>query len=599
MTTKGTSVWEQYIEYAVLIVAIAVLGWFAWGAFGTKVEVKQNRNEVVNASNIDERLLEVAEKLERALNRETSPLDFMAADAQHSRFVSKRNESISSSNRLLFPTIDMTAELGSNQDVQSELRKYVSPVIPGPERVRARQWFGTISESEISSSQELANQVEGPPHDTMWVQIAGSVNIDSILESFCATESHSAIPEQWHDGAVDIFDVVIQRQENVDGEWSTPETVGFLDGQLSYRQKLDAGSIDAIESSAIIRNLRNGKQDEIVNPEFYSLSGYRSNQMSTPGVWLGDEEIEKSPLQLLRDSKQKLDDDIASKQAEIQQINKDLGALGGGGSGGRGGDSSGSNDSKIKRLKNKLDRATTELAKFEEQKVEIETEIEELISSSISDLGGEVLGGEIWVWGYDMEIQSGAKYRYRVQLQLANPFFGHKPSLFEEQKQLADDVVIASAQSDWTSPIEVQDSGQWFVKHAKPSNDLSAGDALSYGYISVEVYEFTEGAWAKDTYDVLVGQPLGLDGSDWFVLDVIEDVEGDVVLFQNVDSEQFLSKRPSIEDQSQRWKYIRQQMREQADFVEDEEESDSTDDSGDDSGGSGGPIGGGSGGGAR
>ena len=83
-----------------------------------------------------------------------------------------------------FPTIDMTADLASNQDVQSELRKYVSPVIPEPKFVRARQWFGTIRESEITSIPNLSTKIKGPPHDTMWVQVASNVSIDSILGIF-------------------------------------------------------------------------------------------------------------------------------------------------------------------------------------------------------------------------------------------------------------------------------------------------------------------------------------------------------------------------------------------------------------------------------
>ncbi|MDE1038291.1 MAG: hypothetical protein OR996_05545, partial [Phycisphaerales bacterium] len=129
MKAKGTSFWEQYIEYAVLLVAIAILGWFAWGAFATKVEVTQGKN-VVQASNVDALLLETALQLEVGLNRGDSPIELIAPEAQHNTFASNRGQSITPENRLLFPTIDMTAELASNQDVQSELRRYVSPTIP-------------------------------------------------------------------------------------------------------------------------------------------------------------------------------------------------------------------------------------------------------------------------------------------------------------------------------------------------------------------------------------------------------------------------------------------------------------------------------------
>ena len=54
MKTKGTSTWEQYIEHAALLVAIALLGWFAWGAFGTKIEHKQGK-VVVHSGNVFEK----------------------------------------------------------------------------------------------------------------------------------------------------------------------------------------------------------------------------------------------------------------------------------------------------------------------------------------------------------------------------------------------------------------------------------------------------------------------------------------------------------------------------------------------------------------
>ena len=94
-----------------------------------------------------------------------------------------------------------------------------------------------------------------------------------FLESFGEQEGVSAIPQQWYDGGVDIFDVEVQRQEEIDGEWSQPETITILEGQLSYREKLADDSIDAIERDAIIQSLRSGKQSEIVNPEFLCSQG--------------------------------------------------------------------------------------------------------------------------------------------------------------------------------------------------------------------------------------------------------------------------------------------------------------------------------------
>ena len=100
-------------------------------------------------------------------------------------------------------------------------------------------------------------------------------------------------------------------------------------------------------------------------------------------------------------------------------------------------------DLKIERLQRKLVRAQTTLAKLIEGKDAIEEAIEELKASSILEEGETVMSGEVWVWGHDMSVVPGETYRYRMLVQLANPFFGHKPSLYQRQHSLANLVVMA------------------------------------------------------------------------------------------------------------------------------------------------------------
>ncbi len=611
MKSKATSAWEQYIEYIVLIVAIAILAWFAWGAFGSKIEYRQGKITVY-ADTVDDELLKAANALERKIKDGTeSPIDIKAPEPLNDKFLRLLTERISPKDRVVFASVDMTAELDTNQDVQTELREYVSPDIPEPQNMRTRQWFGTINESVFSDVEGLEESIEGPPHDTMWVQVAATVDIEAVLESYNASGELSAIPSQWYDGAIDIFDVEIQRQRKVDDDWTSPEIVEVLPGHLSYRVQLSDGSIDAIERDEIVRALRKGSQDAIMNPDFYQLKGLTPKDLKDPANWSTDIEIELTPLQLLQQDLQKVEEKILDQQAVIAKVEQEIqdeNNSGGGGGGGRGGmgGSGGGGSNKLDRLKRKLDREQTKLTKLNDSKAELVLEIEELTSTMEVEEGESVLSGEVWVWGHDTNVVPGEVYRYRMHVQLANPFFGHKPSLYPRQHALANEVVMPSTQSDWSSPIKVEKTKQWFVKDAKPVHQSESMNLLDTGYISIDVFEFSDGAWTRKSRDVHVGQPIAQAGVEdeigWFVLDVVEDVQGEIVLLQEIDSGDFDTKRPHLEVDKLQFRHLIQQMREQSSSTgdaDDDDEDSSPDPSGGDPPGGGGRGGGPAGGGGR
>lgn len=165
-----------------------------------------------------------------------------------------------------------------------------------------------------------------------------------------------------------------------------------------------------------------------------------------------------------------------------------------------------------------------------------------------------------------------------MTLQLANPFYGHKPSLYHEQKVLAKSVTIASSESAWTDAIEVQKSRQWFVVDSKMSDEGFSPSPSDRGYVTVEIFEFSDGAWQSNERLVSVGQPLegaAIEGEeDWFILDVLEDTAGKLVLLQSLDSSEVLVKRPGIESLRNDLRQLQQQVRSQDDTQGPEDETD-------------------------
>lgn len=579
--------WERYIEHAIIAVAVLVMIWFAWGAFGTKISIQMGPR-TLTADSVDTELVEAADKLRRDL-RPGAPSTFkiQSVISSGSSISTRLNSSVSPYEDVMFPTIDMTADIDLNKDVQSELRHYVNPMIAAPEAVRTHQWFGTILESEVNKEEDLQKLIAGPPHDTSWVQVAAKFDVDEVVATFSSgTDQSEAIPTQWFDGGADIFDIEIQRQILGDSGWSRSEIVKVLPGHLTYRSGSSEVEIDMMERESIIRSLRGGRQEEITNPDFYRLKGVVPSNLESPQSWDGEATVEEEdgPRAELSRKVRRQENKIKRQRKTITSLEDriDNESRGGGGSGGGGGigpggggGSGGSGTSKIDRLRNQLSKANDELLELIEELAELQEAIEAL--DTVDEDGEEVImTGEVWVWGHDLTILPGETYRYRMIVQLANPFFGHKPSLYEDQKSLAEKVTIASAASEWSTPIVVQKPLQWFVVGATQSGESISPDALDAGKISAEVFEFSDGMWSSNAVGIQVGQRLGLDkdggfSSDWFVLDILEDTTGEVVLLQHIEHGEVQLIRPEIHASSIELRQLRRQVRSQGTDSEEEE----------------------------
>ena len=78
MKNNSTKLWEEYIEYAVLAFAILVMGWFAWGAFGTSIEVKVGKLTVTTAP-VDAELVSLAATISpKQRNNVAAPIEIVA-----------------------------------------------------------------------------------------------------------------------------------------------------------------------------------------------------------------------------------------------------------------------------------------------------------------------------------------------------------------------------------------------------------------------------------------------------------------------------------------------------------------------------------------
>jgi hypothetical protein len=270
------------------------------------------------------------------------------------------------------------------------------------------------------------------------------------------------------------------------------------------------------------------------------VKGFSPDQVKDPESWAPSngevdedaEEIEDSPVAVLRKKIEELTAKYSKAEQEIQELEAAIRAAQRSGSGssdggpmGTDGSPNSNNSDIIKGLTKKLMLAMEARTALAKEREALLNELRSIDSSLAEDIV-ESFGGKVWIWAHDLDVTPGMVYRYRVSIQVANPFFGRKPSLYPEQQELADPVALASVPSEWSSPIEAQPPLQWFVLRAIPVGGSVTTNTLDSGRISAEVYRFTDGSWHKDTFQVAAGQRLAApDGgefqTEWFVLDMI------------------------------------------------------------------------------
>src|SRR6185436_9058934 len=89
------------------------------------------------------------------------------------------------------------------------------------------------------------------------------------------------------------------------------------------------------------------------------------------------------------------------------------------------------------------------------------------------------------LWSHDITAEWGKTYRYRVRVFLNNPVFGRTAALTPDQAELAKAPLMASADSEWSDQVTVDDNAYFFVTSAQEKDEVTKGPKAS-----AEVYLF-------------------------------------------------------------------------------------------------------------
>ncbi len=201
----------------------------------------------------------------------------------------------------------------------------------------------------------------------------------------------------------------------------------------------------------------------------------------------------------------------------------------------------GVDDQKNKKIRLRL---TGDLRKVQARIKRLEQDLSILVPDAVVDenVQDEQDNGKIVVWGHDLFVEPGETYRYRITLELYNPFFAKKRSLTQEQEHLAESFTLSSDPSDWSEPITVQPRLQIYITSATaPGQRRGAIGGLGLGQVTAEVYKYFDGRQWMGTFKVQPGEHIGAmqmkksgDGqplvevdfsTGLYVLDIVVDID--------------------------------------------------------------------------
>ncbi|MBL21758.1 MAG: hypothetical protein CMJ37_02795 [Phycisphaerae bacterium] len=567
MKTKGITVVERFIEKGILgLAAIFAVAFAAMQLLSEAPTTKAAGGEV-NPGTVDARLEEQTLRLKAAIEVEGLPASVEVLEA--SGEVGPSFDELVETPTVGFRKVQVTeanVDLGGIGGITLTAGAYNVPTLPGPPQVFVETHFDAISidDLELSSDDESTLEsrlgVTGSPGDIVWNTVGFQIpwrEMDAAMRD--APGGDLDMPEAWYSGRIDVLDIVVERQQRIDGEWAPAVVLKTMPARWSLRENLNVEGLSRKDRDAIVESLWSVRDQDrtpssilldILRPEFYATASDRWSAPLAPSAEKdnaskGDNWREIATWKRkLREAQKKANRRAASIEGlggtpgEVEEPDREErksgqragGSGSGGGDGNRGsGGGSGRRESSGKRAApgaglsagsggfgagagapEDPEKKKRQLAGLQKQYQDALKEVSKAQSRlralgyDPSQAGAVELAGladDLAVaWFHDLEVEPGAEYRYRVRFEVLNPFFARQLDLQEAQINLAKSMAMSTENSSWTNTVAVPGFSQFFL----------TGGEVDASKIQAEVFCFTEGRWWSHTYNRLqLGARIG------------------------------------------------------------------------------------------
>lgn len=596
MKSKGITIWEQYLERFILGAAVLFFVAFTALQFLSQPNTVEGRGAVgkVTPEEVDDLLREKADAVAARLRPEAdAPVTIPDHDPLLDDFLRRLEAPISPVERIAVSEPRFVSDEGVAPPPEVDVT-YRVPDVPAPEKVVAEQGFDALEETVVTRVPALQedDRFAALPYDVTWMTVAALFPLDDLRAELQkpGTEEKAAIPRGWYRGdEPDILDVVLEREELVDGQWTNRVRLHPLPNppppqapyQFTFRSLLEE-DVDKGTRDRIFTALgQPGAQRAVIQPEFYPLVNAswvppnpRRTVDETPVEELTDTERRKRNLQKqinrLTDQRDRAMQRLQEKGGSMQDPPSGP-PVGGGSSGGGGGGRKappgsgggmgagggggqrrgGSGDfeqeqrrQELDRLRNRITNLGKQIDRYRERLADLTGEEQVVEDEDAAAEGVDLLGGEdVVVWAHDFTIEPGKTYRYRLKVDVFNPFFARTLDLMPEQQDLAHDLTLSSQASEWTEAKAIPPLKVFVTRATGPEVDRRTGD-LGLGQTTIEVYRFFYGRWWMESFYLEPGDRVGREqelrdadpsagpqaidyGTNWYVLDIVADIDAD------------------------------------------------------------------------
>ena len=605
MKTKGVPIWELYLEWLVLAVAVILFIYFVGSQFVGSPNSLSLEGKQLSPGEVDEYLDEIARSINGKLSA-SSPPAVVIEDPKASlpEVQAMLDSGVSPESTWSLPLIS-ALDPHDSADRSSEIASglpYLVPQPPSSSQVITEQFFNTVTPNTREEYASLAEHLPAEaPFDVTWVTAKSSVDFADLLVLYKDGIANEARPYRpnWFNGRVDVLDVIVEREELVDGAWTNAIILDPLESQVSIREAIK-GSKNTSQRDELLAQARDKQQqDSMLRPAFYPVREQTSWRLDSDAASAAIDNTETKTEKNIRAYKSYLEDQlkIESEWKKLGCDSVDLGSTGSGagtsgsngdntspGMSGMGGGEGGGNSNNAqeneelaacRRLNAQLLSVKQKLANLKRRLENDGVDLESLeIQVDLSDLE-ETTSVEMWV--HDISAVPDHIYRYRMRAEIYNPLFGRKLSLQSEQFPLAEKLTVSTPWSEFSSPIDVQPPLVFYVTNASSAEQQGqSGLGLNLGQARIEVHRFYDGRWWGQNFAVEPGDLVGFTkkageedrevdfATNWFVLDVISNLEAAAdpakvrarmaahVLLQRDDRiEQFEVRNPS--EDSENW----------------------------------------------
>lgn len=395
--------------------------------------------------------------------------------------------------------------------------------VPAPAAPSVNSFRSTLDPIQVSRSPEIAAIVPvAQPHDKAAITIETTFN-GRALQEMLRTDPDGAggpirpIPLRWWQDGLEIVAIHAERQtQRADGSWSDAEAVAPMPGQIDLlKPTAPEERFNPVTIRGVIASARQMSR-QVLRPDYFRVIAGSPWMPPSAAAKVATIESRRPEIDRLLNARREMERQIRVQEALLERgpATNTPRTQPGGGEPGRQPEPPRTNPTQPATQDPAMQAIRARIAEFRDQLVRSEETLkaigvgidgkplpvweaeEEGLSNALPPLENDAV--DLWV--HDVRVESGAVYRYRMQVVLNNPFFGNGPALLADQQSLAAEPFLYGEWSDWSAPAAVEQDRYYFVTAASTRDALGAMPRAQ-----VEVFEFYYGFWRRGTASLAGG----------------------------------------------------------------------------------------------